>query len=79
MERLLYLEPEQYFNSCLLPSCAFCQLLPYSGEQPGISEVFKVTLEVRRDDKNCALCYHNEKNPLCSKDTVKRKPFFFFF
>lgn len=39
MERLLYLEPEQDFNGCLLPSSAFCQLLPYSGEQPGIFEV----------------------------------------
>lgn len=39
MERLLYLEPEQDFNGCLQPSCAFSQLFPYSGEQPGIPEV----------------------------------------
>lgn len=39
MERLLYLEPEQDFNGCLHPSWAFCQLLPYSSEQPHIPEV----------------------------------------
>lgn len=39
MKMLLYLEPEQDFNGCLHPSCAFCQLLPYSGEQPCIPEV----------------------------------------
>lgn len=39
MEKLLYLEPEKDFNGCLHPSCAFCQLLPYSSEQPCIPEV----------------------------------------